>query len=833
MKPKTRPFIPLTFVLVGLIGFLPWTNPVNAQVPKVTASEVVDKESLKGFVTWATSEFAAVTDINAGSRLIQEFRTENSDWNVGNMYLILFTLDGQVFLHGKDPNADGRNAAGTLDDDGKKVVAEIITADATGKFVEWCWDDPLDTNDVRCKDSYAMRYHSLVAGVDFVVVGGYYQDLSSAGDPLPSFPLPTVQAADVVDRETLKQFVSGSLEWLGSLVGEVGFSRATEWKQLLREEGGPFKSGPIYLYIITPEGYVIFHGGDPWREGRTVLDNTDFQGRPFVRDLVQAAQQGGGFVEYFWDDPTVQGDEDTGTPKVAYALSLKNDLPVFQGFEFIIAGGFYRNFSTAEAESAASDWLIRFGRSVASQAMEMIGNRVSLTNDRENHVALAGGNLNINRLLNPGTLAAISANGASAIIPTSRGRLLDGTSFQVSPGGSSGGDGYAVWGSGEFASFKNRDGTSSTEGEVTTAALGADYAFGRVLTGIAVTYSDGSGKFDIGRPGQDDIGDLASNLTSAFPYARFSLGERLLTYSVLGYGVGTLSVGGGGEDDVESDLSMRMAGIGLKGDLLQSDDPRGIKLAIRSDAFITSLNSKAVEQRGELTSNASRLRVGIEASKAFATGQSSVFRPQFRAAMRYDGGDVDTGFGVEMGGGLNFSAVESGITVSVNGRTLLAHEQSDLEDWGIGGAITFNPGGEGRGLSVNLRPSWGSTASGLARLWSQGAMHMVNGNYGGRRLDAEVGYGIESRSDQARFMPYARIALLQQPDFASLTTSGTAHLFAAVPFQNMSQDAYSYQLGGRLALATGLAASFEAGRSEWLYDSRPYHTATVNVSFNL
>lgn len=200
----------ILFALSGLAVTGPWAPPVSAQVPKVTAGEVVDRETLRGFVTYATAVSAAITDINEGSRLIQAVRTEGSDYNVGNMYLILMTPDGQVFIHGEDPHVDGTNVFEVVDDNGTKVVQQMLAAAAAGGgFVEWCWDDPRDPGDARCKDSYALRYHSQVAGADLVVVGGYYQDLSGAGQPLPPVPLPKVTAADVVDRESLRQFVHG------------------------------------------------------------------------------------------------------------------------------------------------------------------------------------------------------------------------------------------------------------------------------------------------------------------------------------------------------------------------------------------------------------------------------------------------------------------------------------------------------------------------------------------------------------------------------------------------------------------------------------------------
>ncbi|MYI65555.1 MAG: hypothetical protein F4107_06405, partial [Gemmatimonadetes bacterium] len=585
----------ITATLLFLVSAAPSTRPAHAQVPKVTAGEVMDRETLKGFVTWATSEFAKITDIATGSQILQAFRVEGSDWNVGNMYLILFATTGHVFIHGEDPNIDGKNAVDVIDDNGTKIVQQFLAAGARegGDFVEWCWDDPNDLTDTRCKDAYAIQYHSIVAGTDFVVVGGYYQDLSHAGTPLPNVPLPEVSAADVVDRETLRQFVQGSFDWIRELIALVGFERANEWKSVLREDGGHFRSGPIYLFIFTADGYVIFHGANAWREGRFAEDTEDINGTKFVELIIAAARAGGGYVEYFWDDPTVEGDEDTGSPKVSYALSFTSEFDVYTGQEFIIGAGFYRNFSTAEAEMAAEDWLHRFGRSVATQAMEMIGNRVSHPYRGDDHVTVGGRGVDFGFLSswdNPyGTLGAapfgfgpgsagsagasgnVGRAGLASYIPLSASALLGGSSFQVTPGAADGGGGYSLWGGGEIMRFNSGDGEGFGNGEVTTAALGADYGFGSLVTGLAVTYSSGSGRFELGRPGDDDFGDVSTTLTSAFPYARLAFSDRLFTWGVLGYGSGQLGIEGGGEVDPDSDITLQMAGLGVKGELIHSE----------------------------------------------------------------------------------------------------------------------------------------------------------------------------------------------------------------------------------------------------------------------
>ena len=385
---------------------------------------------------------------------------------------------------------------------------------------------------------------------------------------------------------------------------------------------------------------------------------------------------------------------------------------------------------------------------------------------------MGGRTLDFAALLDPNTLASAGAAGPSILLPMSAGGLFGGSAFQLSSGGSGGG--YSLWGGGEIMRFNNEAGGGFGDGEVRTATLGADYEVGPVVTGLAVTHSRGSGNFELGRPGQDDAGEVSSSLTSGFPYARLAISDRLFTWGVLGYGAGTLDISGGGEEDPESDISMRMGGVGFRGEIVRPEDAGGFELALRSDAFLARMNSEAVEGRGELTADASRVRMLLEASTGFTTGAGAMLRPQVRAGMRYDGGDTESGLGMEAGGGLTFVDPNRGLTIRVHGRTLLTHEQDGYEEWGLGGSISFNPGGEGRGLSVGLRPTWGSTASGLARLWAQGAAGMTANTYGARGLNAEVGYGFGAGEGEAVFMPYARFAMSEQPGSGYLGAYRTA-----------------------------------------------------------
>ena len=68
------------------------------------------------------------------------------------------------------------------------------------------------------------------------------------------------------------------------------------------------------------------------------IDREDINGVCYLRELLAAGEAGGGYVEYMFDNPEVQGDEETGSPKVAYATGfrMRNRDPVF-----VVVSGFY------------------------------------------------------------------------------------------------------------------------------------------------------------------------------------------------------------------------------------------------------------------------------------------------------------------------------------------------------------------------------------------------------------------------------------------------------------------------------------------------------------
>ena len=128
--------------------------------------------------------------------------------------------------------------------------------------------------------------------------------------------------------------------------------------------------------------------------------------------------------------------------------------------------------------------------------------------------------------------------------------------------------------------------------------------------------------------------------------------------------------------------------------------------------------------------------------------------------LRFDGGDAETGTGVELGGRLRYVAGPVVIEGAV--RTLVAHAESGYREWGASGALRLSPSVSGRGLSLSLTPAWGNPESAADRLWSvRDAGSVAHGTdfEAGRRLDAELGYGIAVRDTRGVVTPYARLSL--------------------------------------------------------------------------
>ena len=281
-----------------------------------TAAQVKDDETLKAFVEGAKAQIEAITDMNEGAKLRERLRTEG-DWKSGSMFLIVFLKSGEPFIHGNDRSAESKNLLGVEDERGTRVVEKLLAAAAEGGgFVEY--------HDGGPKTAYAVEYTSGITARRFVLVGGYSQDVSHVPVHIADLPKPTVTASQVVDRESLITFVEEAAEAYRKAVMSEGYRGLTGVRNAFRVEGGDWKSGSIYLWVVSGGGVTLFHGSEPWREGKpTDMWRTDSQGIQIAQELIVGARrEGRRFLRYHYDNPAIEGDEETGSPKLGYAVSF-------------------------------------------------------------------------------------------------------------------------------------------------------------------------------------------------------------------------------------------------------------------------------------------------------------------------------------------------------------------------------------------------------------------------------------------------------------------------------------------------------------------------------
>ena len=245
---------------------------------------------------------------------------------------------------------------------------------------------------------------------------------------------------------------------------------------------------------------------------------------------------------------------------------------------------------------------------------------------------------------------------------------------------------------------------------------------------------------------------------------------------------------------------MMLAAAGVRGDLLKPAEAGGFALALKADTFwvraesdrVTTSFGNLMGARGE----SSRVRAMLDGSRTFALAGGATLAPSLELGVRHDGGDAETGTGLEIGAGLGYADPSRGLDMALWVHGLAVHSQDGYDEWGVSGQLRLVPGGAGRSLSASLTPSYGVDPGGSERLWALPASSGLAANGEAdpsSRFDTELGYGL--------------------PVFGGGFT-GTPN----VGFGVSDRGARDYRLGWRLTPAasggTGFEVSLDATRRE-------------------
>ena len=509
-------------------------------------------------------------------------------------------------------------------------------------------------------------------------------------------------------------------------------------------------------------------------------------------------------------------------------------------------------------------WLARFGRTVAEQVIEAVEGRLRAPRAPGVEMTIAGRAFGRGPGAGAGSAPGTEGEGAlraageweaqsrsEAMTDWLRGgtardgertgyesrsasgrEMLTGSAFALTAEAKEGGL-VSLWGRGALNRFDGREGDLSLDGEVTSVMLGADWTLdpgstsgtgrgtgagaGARTAGLLMAHSRGTGSYR----GESE-GRVSSALTGVYPYGRYAVNDRVTVWGVAGNGAGELTLRPRDAGVIKAGMDLMMGALGVRGVAVAAPAEGGFELAVTSDAMAVRTASEKAEGLEAATADVTRMRLGLEGAwRGLTLGEAGTMVPRMELGLRHDGGDAETGFGLDLGGGISWSDPKRGITVEVSGRGLLTHESRGFRDRGISGSFAWEPGqGSGRGPAVTLSQTAGSSATGgidalLRRETLAGLAANDPGSGSGagdldnRRLELRFGYGFSAFGDRFTSTPELGLGL--------------------------SNGQREYALGWRLNLAkggpNGLELKLEATRREAANDNAgPDHGVALRAS---
>ena len=393
--------------------------------------------------------------------------------------------------------------------------------------------------------------------------------------------------------------------------------------------------------------------------------------------------------------------------------------------------------------------------------------------------------------------------GASGEQSHSLEQVLDGASFLLPLMGSDLGVArFVTWGCGDFRELAGKiaSGARNWDGGVSNVQIGIDALLdSETLAGVALSRT--GGEFDYSGSGEagETGGDLDLSLTGVHPYFGVSLSPDLRAWGTIGFADGELQVGDDHARTTLSNSATLLTGtLGLNGRLLSTEEST---VTLKGEVAFARLNASSAEVafRSALA-NLTRVRLAAEAERKFLISDVGLLTPWGEVGLRHDGGDGETGSGLELGGGVRYRNIEQGWNVEAYGRWLAVRSDALPEEQGFGLRFHYDPETLGFGPWVSLTQTWGEATSTVPGLWEDGVSNLAaSSDPSRRRLELELGYGLPAYGGRAALSPYTAMSL-------------------------ESGDAQSYRLGARLALGPSALLRLETERRE-----RPEHPADHRV----
>jgi cytochrome c len=255
----------------------------SAKVSFVKKIKIEDKEYIIGSGLYPHSKKYAVIglvkgavglfhqDVKSGYPVGDTFGamgyTRSERFVFGDLYLYALDFDGVIRAQGEEPGLIGTNALERKDAQGKMVNKEIIEKLKQKNEGEGVWVEYHSKN--ALKYAYAEKVKDR-DGKQYFIACGYYPE---------------------IDRDKTVELVRRGYQFMKASGVTVA---AKEFSGL----DNTYRLGDLSLFVYDMKGLCIAEGNNLQLVGHNQYDEKDQDGRYIVREMIEQAKAGGGWVDF-------------------------------------------------------------------------------------------------------------------------------------------------------------------------------------------------------------------------------------------------------------------------------------------------------------------------------------------------------------------------------------------------------------------------------------------------------------------------------------------------------------------------------------------------------
>ena len=270
---------------------------------------------------------------------------------------------------------------------------------------------------------------------------------------------------------------------------------------------------------------------------------------------------------------------------------------------------------------------------------------------------------------------------------------------------------WTFWGRMSKDRFAGNQHDLEVSGNITSNTVGVDVSNHRWLVGTTVSVDQGDGVISgqlISVPTMASVPVKATSTLIA-PYAQFQTSESSRIWLTGGYAEGNVLY----DQSRDFDVFIDFGAFGSSSDITKSATFLGVDRWFADTDFLYVRTEGVPSFTGrEIESTYGRFRATLEGRNRQAFNISNL-ASTVKMALRYDIGDLETGVGFEMSGGLSYNHPTNLIRFRGDAHVLALHQDSEYQEWGLNAELTLTPQAFARtkaneGIVVKVETNLGS-----------------------------------------------------------------------------------------------------------------------------